>query len=423
MDGEAGLPHERLPVADQLVGGRRITQGPRVQLTLLEHLGVADSHHGARCRGGDPQAQATGVVLAEVQQVGALRCARGRDRGELLDAAHGRTVRRGEDREVQSVHLDAVPSGVVEPRLRPAGRKQPRVEGLPVVQARPCERTGRAAPPRPGGDDLCAALGGHLELREQAHVLAVDVPVPAFEAEAAPEPAVGEPGSDRVGPRPQLLRDIEGVDPEALVIGRPAGQQLHVPHARAVQLDLREAVRGDMQARPVHWLLRELELMSQQRGPAVEARALLIARAHELGPPQRLVEAAFGEGRGAPGAPPAVGVLHPHRDRGAFPRREGSRGPGHQNLFAGVHRAAAPLRGGPLRPFDLPGDLVGHLPGRRRLAVEMPGQSRSRFVDAQRGLLVMLDADDRGGCRHGGLLQESDRWSARRGAHLAVSAG
>ena len=82
----------------------------------------------------------------------------------------------------------------------------------------------------------------HVQLREQRDVVAVQVRVTAVEADAAPVPAVGEPGAERVLALGEMVGDVVGVVAQPLAVDGPARRQGVVADARSVELHLVQAV-------------------------------------------------------------------------------------------------------------------------------------------------------------------------------------
>ena len=92
MDGEARLPLHRVPAQHEHVGGRGVAQGAGVELPVLKHLRVPERDRLAG-RAVGAQAQAPGVVLAEVQQPSPAPLVLGRHGEQFIGAAHGRPGR------------------------------------------------------------------------------------------------------------------------------------------------------------------------------------------------------------------------------------------------------------------------------------------------------------------------------------------
>ena len=324
---------------DVLVGRPGAAQRPRVDLALLHHLGGAHHHPVPRCaRDADPHAP--DEVLAEVEHGGAARRPEHGDRRHVLRAPDRRPLRRDEGGRVALADRHRLPAGVVEPGRAPARPLQARVVELPVVVAGAHDRAGRRPPRRVGRDDVDRAVRiRQLELGDQREVTAEQVAEPAVPAHPAAVPPVTQPGPDRVVPRAKQPRDVVGVVPQPVLVGRPARRHGVVADPLPVDLDLVEPVGGRVEA-SVRQSLAHREVTSHQRRHAVVGvRVLRPRRPHRpgrpvLGPQQ----AGLDVGRRAPRGDRAVRAGDADAYRGRLPGTQRDPRPGHQDTLRGGHR-------------------------------------------------------------------------------------
>ena len=137
-----------------------------------------------------------------------------------------------------------VQPGIVEPRAVPAWNGRARVVGLAHEEIG-LKRSGRSRlPVGPGGHDFGAAVGVfEVELTLEAGVFAVMVALFA-EADVAAVPAIGQDRAQGVVPRMNPVRSHQGpvVDPSGVV--GPAGVEIIVADALAVEVEVIKPQRG-----------------------------------------------------------------------------------------------------------------------------------------------------------------------------------
>lgn len=131
---------------------------------------------------------------------------------------------------------------------RPSVVREPRIEGLALIETDRGDRRHRRAPLE-GHPVVGAVSRGDLELREQRDVRSVDVPHPAVESDVTAVPAVGQPGADHVLAAAQRRRHIVRLIAEAVAVARPPGGEHVVTDAFAVDLELVDAVGGRVDPR------------------------------------------------------------------------------------------------------------------------------------------------------------------------------
>ncbi len=142
------------------------------------------------------------------------------------------------------------------PRRFVVARKVPALATLAEVHHRPVIEVGfpdlgRACLPRGVRRDDDAPSGClDLELKDESQVVAVATPILAGHPPEAPSiPAIAQHGRDDVGAGHEQRGHIVSVGEQAVVVARPARCQQVVTDPTAVDADLVDAQRRDMQAR------------------------------------------------------------------------------------------------------------------------------------------------------------------------------
>src|SRR5208337_4521003 len=211
---------------------------------------------------GDPLAglsvnlepQYAGEVLAQVEHVHAGLRLCNRFGPELRKGTNGRSRMRLNQGFDLSAGDDRRPPGIVEPRFVPAINGRSRVIGFAHEEISLDDRAGRRLPVCPGRHDFGAAVGIlEVQLTLEARVLAVMVALLA-EADVAAVPAIRQYRAQGVVPRMNPVGHIIGavVDPSGVV--GPAGVEIIVADALAVEVKVMNSQRGGVDRGPAYGL-------------------------------------------------------------------------------------------------------------------------------------------------------------------------
>ena len=140
-----------------------------------------------------------------------------------------------------------LPLAIVEARRVPAGHGQPGVVRLAHQEVGLEDRAGGGLPVGAGGDVVGRAVGV-LEVQHgpEPRVLAVMVALLA-EADVAAVPAVGQDRSQGVGARLHAAGHVVGAVIDALGVVGPAGVEVIVADALAIEVQVEDPQRGGIQ--------------------------------------------------------------------------------------------------------------------------------------------------------------------------------
>src|ERR1051325_7780570 len=249
VEGEARLPRfEPFAFADVGIRGAGAAEVSDINGPVrIQALGEAEGNFLAGFA-SNFEARDAGKILAKIEDEDAglwLRDGLGMNFFEGADWRGG--VRLHEVVDLVTADIDGLPLAQVATRLRPTGAFEPGVVGFAFEEIGFELGAGGGFPIRAGADVGGRAVGVfEVEFGAQTGELAVMIADVAV-ADVAAEPAVGEDRAESVFATADETRHIVGAVIDALVVISPAGSEVIIADALAVEVQVGEAKSGGVE--------------------------------------------------------------------------------------------------------------------------------------------------------------------------------